>query len=198
MANFKGAHNHKEHFLGDSSAENRARDHQPQGVIQTMMRDRFELLSAYLDGEVTAAERRQVEEWLTTDPEVRRLYGRLLNLRSGLQASPIPAPQPSAEMAAAVFKRIDRKQNLTLVWGGGAVAAVLIASICGVLSGREFLSLQMASSPTGPLPSDALMIALNEPVVEVVNHNDLILTVNQPVVEIPKTAAEHLQPKSKK
>ena len=27
-------------------------------------RDRFELISAYLDGEVTAAERKQVEEWL--------------------------------------------------------------------------------------------------------------------------------------
>ena len=37
-------------------------------------RDRFELLSAYIDGEVTAAERGQIEQWLTTDPEVQCLY----------------------------------------------------------------------------------------------------------------------------
>jgi anti-sigma factor RsiW len=29
--------------------------------------ERFELLSAYLDGEVTASERKQVEAWLATD-----------------------------------------------------------------------------------------------------------------------------------
>lgn len=33
-------------------------------------RDRFELLDAYHDGEVTAAEQRQIEQWLATDPEV--------------------------------------------------------------------------------------------------------------------------------
>lgn len=44
-------------------------------------RDTFERLSAYLDGEVTAAERQQVEAWLATDSEAQRLYQRLLNLR---------------------------------------------------------------------------------------------------------------------
>jgi anti-sigma factor RsiW len=39
-------------------------------------RDRFELLSAYLDGELTATERRQIEDWLKTAPEVQRLYAR--------------------------------------------------------------------------------------------------------------------------
>lgn len=31
-------------------------------------RDRFELLSAYIDHEVTADERRQVEAWINEDP----------------------------------------------------------------------------------------------------------------------------------
>ncbi|MFM8202724.1 MAG: anti-sigma factor family protein, partial [Dolichospermum sp.] len=48
-------------------------------------REYFELLSAYLDGEVTATERRQVEQWLSTDASVKCLYKRLLNLRQGLQ-----------------------------------------------------------------------------------------------------------------
>lgn len=44
-------------------------------------RDRFELLNAYLDGEVTAAERRQIEDWLTTDSAAQCLYSRALELR---------------------------------------------------------------------------------------------------------------------
>ncbi len=41
-------------------------------------RDHFELLSAYLDVEVTASQRRQIEHWLTTAPEVQCLYTRVL------------------------------------------------------------------------------------------------------------------------
>ena len=41
----------------------------------------FELLSAYLDGEVTATERKQVEEWLSTDTDIKfLLYNNLANL----------------------------------------------------------------------------------------------------------------------
>jgi len=43
--------------------------------MDMLKRDRFELLSAYLDGEVTAAQRQQVEDWLGNDPEVQ-LYAR--------------------------------------------------------------------------------------------------------------------------
>jgi anti-sigma factor RsiW len=48
-------------------------------------RNRFELLNAYLDGEVTADERRQIENWLTTDPQVQCLYARALKLRQKWQ-----------------------------------------------------------------------------------------------------------------
>ncbi len=44
-------------------------------------RDRFELLNAYLDGEVTAAQRQQIDNWLTTDSQVQCLYARALKLR---------------------------------------------------------------------------------------------------------------------
>ncbi|MGE5660063.1 MAG: anti-sigma factor family protein [Actinomycetota bacterium] len=188
-ADFNSPKNHQQHLPGDSSAGVPAYNHQPQGVIQTMMRDRFELLSAYLDGEVTAAERRQVEEWLATDSEVRRLYSRLRSLRSGLQAMPMPPAQQSPEeLATAVFQRVDQKPKLTVMWGGSAVAAVLIAALAGVFPGRQLMTPQIAQSPTESVQPEGLMVALNEPVVEVVNPNALMLTVNQPVVEIPKTA----------
>jgi hypothetical protein len=47
------------------------------GLMDMVKRDRFELLSAYLDGEVTATERKQVEEWLANDASVQCLYARL-------------------------------------------------------------------------------------------------------------------------
>uniref|UniRef100_A0ACD5GTL5 Anti-sigma factor family protein n=1 Tax=Desertifilum tharense IPPAS B-1220 TaxID=1781255 RepID=A0ACD5GTL5_9CYAN len=52
-----------------SSARWNARNpNSSMGALDMLKRDRFELLSAYLDGEVTASERQQVENWLDTDP----------------------------------------------------------------------------------------------------------------------------------
>lgn len=185
-SNFESDKNHKQHFLRDSLAGNPAPNNQRQGAINTMMRDRFELLSAYLDGEVTAAERRQVEEWLTADPSVRGLYDRLLSLRHGLQAMPVPSSrQPAQELANRVFQRVDRRRNLALVWGGSAIAAMFVAMMSGVVSDQQLFTPQLAQAPVVE-SSDGLMLALNEPVVDMVNPNDLMLTVNEPVVEIPK------------
>ena len=185
-SNFESDKNHNQHFLRDSLAGNPAPNNQRQGAINTMMRDRFELLSAYLDGEVTAAERRQVEEWLAADPSVRGLYDRLISLRHGLQEMPVPVvQQPAQDLANRVFQQVDRRRNRTLVWAGGAIAAMFVAMMSGVVSDQKLFTPQLAGAPV-PATADGLMLALNEPVVDIVNPNDLMLTVNEPVVEIPK------------
>ena len=80
--------------------------------MDMLKRDRFELLSAYLDGEVTACERRQVEDWLANDPESQRLYGRLLTLRQGLQTMPVPSTQQSVENTIEqVYQRMHRRSR---------------------------------------------------------------------------------------
>jgi anti-sigma factor RsiW len=151
-----------------------------------MMRDRFELLSAYLDGEVTAEERRQVEEWLTNDPAMKRLYSRLLMMQQSFQAMPVPAAEQSAqELATKVLQGVERKPKQTWIWGGGAIAALLIAVVSGVGGGRQLFAPQFAQSPV-PAESDGLIVALNEPLVEIVNPNDLMLGVNAPIMDIPK------------
>ncbi|HLO47271.1 MAG TPA: zf-HC2 domain-containing protein [Kamptonema sp.] len=189
-SNFDPDKTHKDRFLRDSLAGNIESNNQGQGARNTMMRDRFELLSAYLDGEVTAAERRQVEEWLATDLAVRGLYERLLSLRHGLQVMPVPStPQPPQELANRVFQRVDRRRNRALVWGGSAIAAMFVAMMSGVVSDRQLFTPQLAQSPV-PVSGDGLMLALNEPVVDILNPNDLMLTVNEPVVEIPKPGKE--------
>ncbi|WP_228052146.1 anti-sigma factor [Tychonema sp. LEGE 07199] len=172
--------------MGDSLGETPSNNNYSQGNVTTMMRDRFELLSAYLDGEVTATERREVEELLTNDPATKRLYSRLLSMQRSFSSMPVPAAEQSAQdLAAKVLQRVERKTKRNWVLGGGAIAALLIAAVSGVAGGRQLFAPQFAKSPL-PAESDGLIVALNEPVMEIVNPNDLMLGVNAPVMDIPK------------
>lgn len=184
--NFESDKNQNQKGLRDSLAETQANNNYAQGNVTTMMRDRFELLSAYLDGEVTAAERRQVEDWLTNDPTTKRLYSRLLRMQQSFQAMPVPAAEKSAqELATKVLQRVERKSKQTWILGGSAIAALLIAVVSGVGGDRQLFAPQFARSPV-PAESDGLIVALNEPLVEIVNPNDLMLGVNAPIMDIPK------------
>jgi anti-sigma factor RsiW len=140
----------------------------PANAVKTLKRDQFELLSAYLDGEVTADERRQVEELLDRDPTVQRLYTRLLSLRQGLQQVPVPAsPQSTQETIEQVFARVDRRPKRLLIWGGAAIAAMCVAAVSGIVSTQKSFVPQLAQTPQTQVSSDSLMIALNTPVVEI-------------------------------
>ncbi len=135
----------------------------------TLQRDRYELLSAYLDGEVSAAERKQVEEWLQGDLVVQGLYNRLLSLRSGMQNMPVPVAEQSVEKTVEkVFARLDRKPKLRLILGGAAAAAALaIAAVSSLLTSEPAFSPQMAKAPHPEATPEKLTIALNSPVVEI-------------------------------
>ncbi|MCU0568774.1 MAG: zf-HC2 domain-containing protein [Oculatellaceae cyanobacterium Prado106] len=135
-----------------------------------LMRDRFELLSAYLDGEVTATERRQVEEWLKTDVSAQRLYARLLHFQQGMRRMPIPASgQPVEQTVQQVVSRLERKpKNLTVIGGMAAIAAIFVGAVVSNLPRGEFFP-QFAAAPVyqqnQAIPSDGLMIALDKPLL---------------------------------
>jgi len=159
--------------------------HQPTGAVSMLQRDRFELLSAYLDGEVTAAERKQVEEWLATDPVIKRLYTRLLELRQGLQSMPVPAASQSVEQTVdAVFKRVNRRPKQILLWGGAAVAALFVGAVSGFLPGSNAFRPQFARSPVEG--AGATQNAQVPSSAQSVNSDALMIALDQPVVEIPK------------
>ncbi len=148
--------------------------------------EQFELLSAYLDGEVSASERKQVEAWLDTDPKLRQTYQRLLTLQSGLKAMPVAASSVQPEqLARNVMKRVDRSRRLWL-WGGiGTAAAVVMGSLSGLLTGQGWdvktaqQPLQgrptfsapsistLKADPNAATPNATLMIALERPPVEI-------------------------------
>ncbi|MBK1988018.1 zf-HC2 domain-containing protein [Sphaerospermopsis aphanizomenoides BCCUSP55] len=141
--------------------------------------DRFELLSAYLDGEVTAAERRQVEEWLVTDDSLKCLYQRLLKLRQGVRSMPIPASQQSPEVTfQQVWKRLRCRYQLAWMAGGAAVAACVIGSISGLIPGNT-TKLQIAQQKIQPIA------VTTQPAIPA---SPLMVAINNPVIEIPKTA----------
>jgi anti-sigma factor RsiW len=149
----------------------------PSGSLETIQRDRFELLSAYLDGEVTATERRQVEDWLVNDPTIQRLHSRLLKLRQGLQTMPVPAVEESVQHTIdQVFARVERRPKLTLVWGGAAAIAALFAGalFSGILPGS--LTPEIARSPEQEIET-----AQNQPTSE-----PLLVALDKPLVDIPK------------
>lgn len=106
---------------------------QSTDVMNMYHRDRFELLSAYLDSEVTAAERGQIEEWLTTDPEVQCLYARVLKLRPLWVTMPAPTAQPPMKRnVQQVFPGLRGKAKMT-TWVGTVLATVLLGSLSAIL-----------------------------------------------------------------
>jgi len=137
--------------------------------MDSQQRDRFELLSAFIDGEVTSAERKQVQQLLATDPQMQRLHSRLMKLRQELQHLPVPAAEATAQKTAQqVFSRIDRRRiRNTAVWGGAAVAAVFVSALSGIFPGSQSFSPQLAQSPKQEAAPEPLMIAVNRPIIEI-------------------------------
>lgn len=147
----------------DSSGQDTAKE------MDNLQRDRFELLSAFIDGEVTAAERKEVQHLLATDPQMQRLHARLMMLRQGLQKLPVPAPdRNSQETAKQVFARIDRRRiRKSIAWGGAAIAAVFVGGFSGIFPGTQPLGSNYAQSPQQEAAPEPLRIALNRPIIEI-------------------------------
>jgi anti-sigma factor RsiW len=148
--------------------------------LEAAIDERFELLSAYLDGEVTTAERKQVETLLATDDEFQKQYRQLMRMHSGCSAIVVPVSQPIESLTDGVFAKIDRRRHKKIAWfGGGAIAASLVAglglgSLFGGNNGPQF---QLAQG-VAPITSTASAIEQNTPA-------PLMLALNDPIVSMP-------------
>jgi anti-sigma factor RsiW len=150
------------------------------GAMDMVKRDRFELLSAYLDGEVTATERKQVEAWLVNDASVKCLYARLLKVRQGLQTLPVPTQQPVETTVQQVLGRLRRRSQVAWVLGGAAVAACVIGSVTGIIPSGNSKTLQLAQQRLEPKQA--------APATPAIAVSPLMVALNNPVIAIPKTA----------
>lgn len=143
--------------------------------------DRFELLSAYIDGEVTVAQKEQVQQWLHEDPNFQQLYQRLLKLNHGFQNLPTPvATQSPQQITNAVLTQIEQRRFSRLAfWGGTAIAAIAVGLISLFLPEQKTPLPQVAETPT-PLENSAPVANSNA------EAPSLMIAVNRPVVPIPK------------
>jgi anti-sigma factor RsiW len=139
------------------------------------LEERFELLSAYLDGEVTASERQQVQAWLASDPAFASQYRQMQRMQQAISAIPVPSSNKSAtQLADAIFTKIEhRRTRNKLRWiGGGAIAATLMTALAGLggLFGSNNSQWQMANKANiTPAP---LMVALNDPILAIPMKNE--------------------------
>jgi len=133
--------------------------------LDVTKRDRFELLSAYLDGEVSPEERRLVTHWLADDPETQCLYQRLLRLRRGFQGlCHEPRQSESSQPAAsAVIGRLNQRLKLTCMAGMTAAAFAVI----GVFSGAINYPMSRIGVVQSTMPGENLEIALDQPPIAI-------------------------------
>ena len=148
-----------------------------QADTNNSQNDPFELLSAYIDDEVTPTERQQVQQWLDNDPEIKKLYLQLLSLQNGIQNLSVPSPpEMSPEILSEnIFATVDRtrKRKKLLFWGGGAIAATIVAMVSGFIPGSNSPSLQLVETVEPKTKSEPVLVAV---------------TLNQPAIKIPKAA----------
>ncbi|MGV2828563.1 anti-sigma factor family protein [Myxosarcina sp. GI1(2024)] len=138
--------------------------------------DCFELLSAYLDNELTPTERNQVQHLLDNEPQVKKMYGQLLHLHSQMQNLTAPPSKLSFDdLSLQVYEKLDRTQRRKkiAVWGGGAIAAALIAALSGLVPGTNSPAWRLVKSPKPETFADPIMLAV---------------AVDKPAVKIPKAA----------
>ncbi len=149
-----------------------------QGPDDRRSNERFELLSAYMDGEVTAEERRLVESWLANEPKVQQMHQRLLALKDGFSALPTAArSRPIETTIDQVFEKVERRSRLRVMVGGAmAAAAAIVATVVGINSVGNG-SLQFASqtanrtqprispSPVEEKMTAGYLVSLEEPVI---------------------------------
>lgn len=147
--------------------------------------EKFELLSAYIDNEVSASEKRQVEQWLATDPDFRRLYQQQLRLREFLVNLPVPEKVNSDLFVNRVMAKIDkRSQNRKIVWGGIAIIAALFGAV-GSITFRSPSEPNFAINSIPPQGEYGKQQVAFAPIGSV--EEPLIINMEEPIVPLPKT-----------
>jgi hypothetical protein len=86
---------------------------------------REELISAYLDGELSPEERARVESWLAESPELRQLHDDLLALRAGMQA--LPRHKLERDLSSSVVRRAASAMSRS-TGGDSSIAKVVPGS----------------------------------------------------------------------
>jgi predicted anti-sigma-YlaC factor YlaD len=155
--------------------------------------EKFELLSAYLDGEVTMAERKQVDLWLQEDASFKAMYSKMRGMHTAIEQIPLPPVTESInKFADQVFAKIDQRRQFKFlkVVGGACVAGMVAAGavFTATFQGSNH-QLQMAKSVLPTSVPNSLSI-LVKPAPLMVALNDSIVQISPNKVVTPKAKAD--------
>lgn len=151
--------------------------------------EHFELLSAYIDQELSPEEIAKIQALLENDPKLQQEYQRLLSLKQKLRNFPQPSStriNPET-LAATVIHRVEqskRKRN-RWIWRGGAIAALSVAALSNLFTSPPSRLPQLASSSSTSQEAEFLIMAINKATQESMRQNSLMITLNEPVIAIP-------------
>ncbi|GEM_PF-3481305 len=126
------------------------------GTSSALSFEQFELLSAYLDDEVTPDERQQVETWLATDATAQAVFKNLGGLSRSITQVPVPPSASVEQTVQAVMAKIDRRRHRFQWVSGSAIAAIVTAVLASVSTGWQEPGWQLASNRSTPEQSVAL------------------------------------------
>lgn len=138
--------------------------------------ERFELLSAYIDGEVSESEEQLVEQWLSEDVDFRRLYQQQMKLRQLLIDLPVPVAANSSVKAETevmidrVMAEIDkRSQRRKWKWTGIGISVAAVVGVFGSMftfnSNPQFSPVSNSIKTPAPAAEEPVLIAMEEPLV---------------------------------
>lgn len=166
-------------------------DNRGSDAMVNLQKDRWELLNAYLDCEVTPSERKLVERWLREDSNMQCLYARLLHVRRGLQAIPVPASErcDTEEMVQAVCQRIDRRPQRKLIWVGAAIAACFGAILTSNVQMPELVPNKTEDLPPIRLDEPLLPIPDKANTEAIPFEQRINISLDQPLLSIPVPSA---------
>ncbi len=116
---------------------------------------KFELLSSYLDGEVTASEKALVEAWLTTDRDFAQCYQQQLKLQ---QMWRVPVSHIPIELSfEQTWQHIQTQQKERWLVRGIAFLTLGIVSFSGLFISQRYSWQQAQEEP--------LILALEQPLL---------------------------------
>lgn len=159
------------------------------GLDKLTTEERFELLSAYLDNELSASERKQVEQWLDTDTEMQQQFNALSALSQSFQSMPAPATNTD-ELLDAVFAEVERKPPVLKTAGITAAIIAAVGALGALFSGNTLVprladsGSEVNSSSETPI-NTVLSTDIIPGDIESIDTDSLMLVLDAPPVDIP-------------